>query len=233
MEYSQKKIELRSEKVRNIIGQVPNLLLRKGITIISLVIIGLIFITYFLPYSEVVSVRVHIYTIPQYEIITASNNGRLQFDQLQKVNQLQILGYLKSDRDSVVIIKSPIDGTVIENCSNNSIVKKDDILFLIAPKKIEEIYATGIINTKNIYKIALGQKVKISSRDHLLHDRELIGKISKIYPIPDSNSNFKIRITILPSDQGQASNPISLFEGDSQIVISDTSIFKKIISFFD
>lgn len=45
------KVELRSEKVRNIIGQVPPVLLRYGITIIGLTLLVLVGISAFIPYQ--------------------------------------------------------------------------------------------------------------------------------------------------------------------------------------
>lgn len=47
-----KPIELRSEKVRNIIGIVPPILIRSGIIAIFLIIISLFFAVYFIPYKE-------------------------------------------------------------------------------------------------------------------------------------------------------------------------------------
>ena len=47
-------IELRSEKVRNIIGQIPPRIIRKGISVIFLVVIVLLTVSYFFKYSYVV-----------------------------------------------------------------------------------------------------------------------------------------------------------------------------------
>jgi hypothetical protein len=44
-------IELRSEKVRNIIGQIPPRIIRIGITVIFLIIIGILTGTYFFEYN--------------------------------------------------------------------------------------------------------------------------------------------------------------------------------------
>ena len=54
------QIELRSEKVRNIIGRVPSLLIRTGITIITLLIVGLATATCFIPYPENVKSNVEV-----------------------------------------------------------------------------------------------------------------------------------------------------------------------------
>ena len=52
------KIELRSEKVRHIIGEIPSKIVRYGITIITIVILGLLAGAYFIPYSETISAKV-------------------------------------------------------------------------------------------------------------------------------------------------------------------------------
>lgn len=52
------KIELRSEKVRHIIGEIPSRIVRYGITIITIVILGLLAGAYFIPYPETISAKV-------------------------------------------------------------------------------------------------------------------------------------------------------------------------------
>lgn len=47
--------ELRSEKVRNIVGQVPSSIVRYGITAIGMVLLCLFIVVYFLPYKQVYS----------------------------------------------------------------------------------------------------------------------------------------------------------------------------------
>ena len=52
------KIELRSEKVRHIIGERPSRIVRYGITVITIVILGLLVGAYFIPYPETISAKV-------------------------------------------------------------------------------------------------------------------------------------------------------------------------------
>ena len=52
------KIELRSEKVRHIIGEIPSRVVRYGITIITIVVLGLLAGAYFIPYPETISARI-------------------------------------------------------------------------------------------------------------------------------------------------------------------------------
>lgn len=56
METATENIELRSEKIRHIIGHIPPLLIRSGIGIISGIVFLLIFAACYIPYPETVSV---------------------------------------------------------------------------------------------------------------------------------------------------------------------------------
>lgn len=51
----ERSFELRSEKVRSIVGQIPSVLVRYGITAIGVVLICLFAVAYFLPYKRVYS----------------------------------------------------------------------------------------------------------------------------------------------------------------------------------
>jgi len=51
----ERSFELCSEKVRNIVGQIPSSLVRYGITTIGAVLLCLLAIAYFLPYKQVYS----------------------------------------------------------------------------------------------------------------------------------------------------------------------------------
>ena len=59
------KIELRSEKVRHIIGEIPSRIVRYGITIITIVILGLLIGAYFIPYPETISAKVQMISTHQ------------------------------------------------------------------------------------------------------------------------------------------------------------------------
>ena len=52
------KIELRSEKIRHIIGEIPSRIVRYGIKIITIVLLVLLVGAYFIPYPETISARI-------------------------------------------------------------------------------------------------------------------------------------------------------------------------------
>ncbi|MEI8272156.1 MAG: hypothetical protein WCG08_06000 [Paludibacter sp.] len=61
------KIELRSEKVRNLIGRIPPKIIRSGTLVLFVVFLSLLISSYFFPYSETITVPVQ---IKEYQIST-------------------------------------------------------------------------------------------------------------------------------------------------------------------
>lgn len=57
-------VELRSEKVRSIVGQIPSALLRYGITAIGGVMLCLFCVAYFLPYKQVYAGTATVHRVP-------------------------------------------------------------------------------------------------------------------------------------------------------------------------
>ena len=66
----EKQMELRSEKVRNIIGQVPPVLLRCGIMIISVSLLVLVGISAFIPYQPGIAIEIN---------VTQTDDGKLHY----------------------------------------------------------------------------------------------------------------------------------------------------------
>lgn len=60
----ERSFELRSEKVRSIVGQIPSSLVRYGISVIGLVLCVLVGVAYLLPYKQVYSGTATVYEIP-------------------------------------------------------------------------------------------------------------------------------------------------------------------------
>ncbi|MDO4771522.1 hypothetical protein [Porphyromonas sp.] len=83
MEEKQKQersFELRSEKVRSIVGEIPSSLVRYGITAIGVVLLCLFVIAYFLPYKQVYSGTATIYEIPLSSGDSVEMNILLKFE---------------------------------------------------------------------------------------------------------------------------------------------------------
>jgi hypothetical protein len=64
MEKQIENLELRSERVRNIIGQVPPKLVRYGTILVTFIIVLLFLSAYFIPYPETLTIKGHITVTP-------------------------------------------------------------------------------------------------------------------------------------------------------------------------
>ncbi len=75
------KIELRSEKVRYIIEEIPPNIVRHGILIITLIVLGLLTAMYFIPYPETVTAKAIVLDEKQiavylpYQYVNSIKNG--------------------------------------------------------------------------------------------------------------------------------------------------------------
>lgn len=95
-EKQERSFELRSEKVRSIVGQVPSSLTCYGITAIGVVLLCLFVMAYFLPYKQVYSGT----AIIQEATITTSDSTDitilLRFENKQPVNVNRQILYLQT-----------------------------------------------------------------------------------------------------------------------------------------
>ena len=101
-EKQERSFELRSEKVRSIVGQVPSSLTCYGITAIGIVLLCLFVMAYFLPYKQVYSGT----AIIQEATITTSDSTDitilLRFENKQPVNVNRQILYLQTSNGTSV-----------------------------------------------------------------------------------------------------------------------------------
>lgn len=77
MDEQKSNYELRSEKVRSIVGQIPPALVRYGTIILFAVLVILFGIAYFVPYKQVYSGTITFYDMPSTAYINFANDKAL------------------------------------------------------------------------------------------------------------------------------------------------------------
>lgn len=77
-------IEIRSENVRKIIGQIPPKIIRSGITVIGLIILLLLTAVAFIPYPETLKAEV---TVENYNNIYINVKGTLPYSSVNQVKE--------------------------------------------------------------------------------------------------------------------------------------------------
>ncbi len=190
-QHNQKSIELRSEKVRNIVGQIPSLLVRQGASIIGMVLLVLLGISAFVPYRKTIPVEVAMYSTPSIEKLTAFDNGVFLINtKLKAVKTNQIIGNLLCN-DTILPIRAKITGQVIWNVHNNDAVKGKDLLCVVIPKQVKTIYGECLVDSSEKAMLKKGQKVILTNN----LGEKINGQINTIYPTPSDGKQFKVRLT--------------------------------------
>lgn len=216
-EHKEKSIELRSEKVRNIVGQIPSLLIRQGILIIGMVLLIVLSISAFVPYRKTLPVDISVYTVPQIEKVTAPTAGIFMIDTiLKQAKPNQIVGNLVVN-DMLLPIKATALGKVIWNVQNNDFIKKKDLLFIIVPPKTQKVYGGCSVHLSQKTALKKGQKVFLT--DYLGHQYN--GKVTTIYPIPAAKEQLKVRISI---DNFPATETVNQLKG--RIILEETTFLR-------
>lgn len=101
-EKQERSFELRSEKVRSIVGQVPSSLTYYGITAIGIVLLCLFVMAYFLPYKQVYSGTAIIKEAPITTSDSTDINILLRFDNKQPINVNRQILYLQTSNGTSV-----------------------------------------------------------------------------------------------------------------------------------
>lgn len=101
-EKQERSFELRSEKVRSIVGQVPSSLTYYGITAIGIVLLCLFVMACFLPYKQVYSGTAIIKEAPITTSDSTDINILLRFDNKQPVNVNRQILYLQTSNGTSV-----------------------------------------------------------------------------------------------------------------------------------
>ncbi len=189
-QHNKKSIELRSEKVRNIVGQIPSLLVRQGASIIGIVLLALLGISAFVPYRKTIPINATLHHTPQIVRINAPSGGIFLVDTtLQEVKANQIIGNLLCN-NSLLPIKSKVAGQLIWNIHNNNSVQKKELLCVVIPQQIQNIYGECMIDATQKTMIEKGQKVILINNS----GQTFKGQITKIYPNILEQRQFKVRI---------------------------------------
>ncbi len=217
--HREKSIELRSEKVRNIVGQIPSLLIRQGILIIGLVLLILLSISAFVPYIKILPVDITVYTVPQVEKVRAPADGIFLIDTLFHAKSNQKVGNVLYGKQ-LLPVQHASKGYLIWNVQNNDRVQKNDLLFVVEPQNIEKIYGECYVPLSQKNMLQQGQKVILT--DDWGH--HFNAWVSVIYPIPNNLQQLKVKIEI---DNLQRNKPQHKLQG--KIVLLETTFLERFV----
>ncbi len=205
-----KTIELRSEKVRNIIGKIPSVLVRYGALLIGVALLIFVAIAAFIPYRETIPVKIILKMVPEAEYVAAEKSSIVIIKEIKEA--------LSNDSDAV------FEGKIILNVKNGSYIPEGDTLFAVLPRD-HLVFGIAQIHQSNLAKVKPGNRVLIN--DAVTGYME--GKVEQISPIPIKNNPSLRKVRIVFDEKTEWNKLIPNSQPEGKIILSDTPVLKKIL----
>lgn len=200
----QRKIDLldeRSEMVKETLGKVPSRGIRYGISILALVVLIFIFLSWLIKYPDIIEAKATIVTIPPPIRVVAQADGEI-LDLLVKdhsfVQQFQPLAIIKNTARMTDIdaLNNIIDSVKRSRCSVNEIIKVNfpDTLELGGIQSDYFSFLTSLQTCKRYYELNLIKR-EIEERKKELHEYHTLEEKQQ-----EHSAIFKKELTIVKKD---------------------------------
>lgn len=214
-----KDIELRSEKVRNIVGKIPPILLRIGISIISIIILLALLLAYIIPYPEYYITDMTVTIKPHINNILSPISGVYY-----KNAEYPYQGIIVSD-DSIVMMTF-CDKYNITSDLDSTPVQRHDIIAIASSEKLS-LWGKCRIPLQEINNISYGQEVDIltSSNESCIGTIKEIGKILQV----DSISNESYYNIMVEFRSKIETEKLINLRFKTKILLSNRPILKRVL----
>jgi len=164
---SENNLNIRSEEVQEILGKVPSVITRWGITFIFLALAGLLVVAGIIKYPEIVPAEVTITTNkPPVPVVAkiSSNIQELFVEENQMVNQNQLLAILQNTTNKTDL--DTIEKLLFQFLSNPT--DSNEILFPESPNlgKLQSSYSIFLANYKD-FQFFDKQNINLSSAAYI------------------------------------------------------------------
>ena len=241
-EEKQQSLGIRSQAVNEILGLVPHWMIRWGNSLILILVLGVLAMSYFIKYPDSVSIQVSITTSPPPVNIISEITGDLQeilISDQEVVKKNQLLATIRDVNGHSHQIKSTMEGKIYFHrfWNANMAMEKNDSIFMIAPKKFENYTGRTKVLSQNNNAIYVGQKVRLDAVKGFLDGQSAYeGYVSNVSNIVDSEGNLEVEISIdkesmeVSNDEKIAFKPGMTFHG--QIILQDLNLLERIFSQF-
>jgi HlyD family secretion protein len=164
---SENNLNIRSEEVQEILGKVPSVITRWGITFIFLALAGLLVVAGIIKYPEIVPAEVTITTNKPPVPVVAKISGNIQelfVEENQMVNQNQLLAILQNTTNKTDL--DTIEKLLFQFLSNPT--DSNEILFPESPNlgKLQSSYSIFLANYKD-FQFFDKQNINLSSAAYI------------------------------------------------------------------
>lgn len=231
----EKPIALRSSAVQEILGLVPNWMIRSGNTLILFLIVGVFTISYFVKYPNTVICEVALGTTEPAENVYTGIDGtfsKLNVQDGAKVNSGDLLGIINNKGEEMVL-KSKLSGQVhfVDFWKIGIEVKRGDFLLRIVPTNHGPYTGRLKVPMKQVAKIRKGQQVRIYLSENIMLKNDIIeSTVQHISTVPDENGFLSVEVKIgeklvTINDKNISYIPGTI--GKAEIIVEDLRLIER------
>lgn len=141
-----KNFDLKSDKVRSIIGSIPSRILRQGNAVISLLILCMTFLAHILPYYDYQYLDVSIQCIPQIRLLYAPYDGIYINVEKDSLCEGDIYGFILTTDNRLVKLATPSSGVLHESIIDNTVIES-------CPTCSTNYFAVRFYSTKTTFNL--------------------------------------------------------------------------------
>ncbi len=228
-------IGLRSSAVQEILGLVPNWMIRWGNTLILFLIIGVLVISYFVKYPTTITSEVTLTTTKHPENIYANVDGifsGLNVKDGDEVASGEPLGTINI-KGNETVLKTRFPGQVRFTgfWKIGQGVKQGDLLFRIIPERHGPYIGLLKIPMSQIEKIKSGQQVRIYlTENQMLKNAIIESTVVRIGSVPDENGLLSVEIEIgekLITINDKNINYVPGMTGRAEVIVEELRLIER------
>ncbi len=241
-EEKQRSLGIRSQAVNEILGLVPHWMIRWGNSLIFILVLGVLAMSYFIKYPDSIPIEVSLTTSSSPQRIIAKSSGALEqllISDQEAIAENQLLAVIRDDNGNLHQIQSEVDGTVYFHrfWIVNMAVNPNDTLFSITPNEFENYVGHAKVASQNHGVFLVGQKVNFSvNKSFLDQQRAHEGYVSKVSNVVDAEGYFDVEVVIAKEKLNFSENRNMTFKPGlklhGQIITQELSLLERIFSQF-
>jgi len=228
-------IRLRSEAIQELLGRVPHWMIRWGNSLILILVVGVLVISYVIKYPNSITTKVLVTTANPTQDIYAPITGNLAEVNVkdgQIVAKNTLLTTL-SKNETEEPIRASNSGQVhfVDFWKTGVPVKKGDLLFRIVPREYGAYIGRLELPQHLKMKIDEGDQVRIRiSKNQLMEFEILEGVVQSITSVENEKGTFQVEIAIgneLISETGKKIDYQLGMSGTADIITEDLRLIER------
>lgn len=229
-------LELRSEEIQEIIGHVPNWIIRYGITVLLSILLLFLMTSYIISYPEVTQAKVMINTTVQPKKVSWFNFPPLEYKVCVTDSQLvkagdTLLVETNTQNNEKVFETTHVNGRVVLLRASEDNPRKSTIIVIPSISNYEVQLSIPVVG---VGKVKQGQKVRIQLDPYPVNEfGYLIGEIEAVVPYAIEN-NYRAIVKLtdgMKTTNGRVIPMQYSITGSAEIVLDEKSLLSRFTGF--